>query len=59
MECGQCFPSQPFVVLTGARLNDRNRIATLSKNWHISSNFSEKSESPLHKRRSLIKVWNS
>ena len=37
MECVQCFPSQPFVVLTVdqfelgtvvVRLNDRNRIAT-------------------------------
>ena len=36
MECGQCFPCQPFVVLTVdqflgtvvARLNDRNGIAT-------------------------------
>ena len=36
MECGQCFPSQPFVVLTvdqfvghgGGPLNDGNRMAT-------------------------------
>ena len=37
MECGQCFPSQLFLVLLSinllgtvvARLNDRNRVATL------------------------------
>ena len=34
-------------------MNDRNRIATFIKNWHIATDFSEKSESSLHRRRSL------
>ena len=57
MECNQCFPSQPFVVLTvnqfvghgGGPLDRPSEWPLLSNNWHIASDFSEKSESSLHK----------
>ena len=39
MECGQCFPSQPFVVLTVDRFFGHGGGP---KNWHIASDFSEK-----------------
>ena len=39
-----------FVGHGGGPLELKKR---LSKNWHIASNFSEKTESSLHKRRSL------
>ena len=38
MKGNKCFPSQPIVVPSV---------------WHITSDFSEKSESSLHKRRGL------
>ena len=61
MECRQCFPSQSFVVLTvdqfvgraDGPLERQTGEPRLSKNWHIASEFSEKSESSLRKRRSL------
>ena len=47
VECDNCFPSQPLVVLTidqfvghdGGLLNNRSRIATFIKNWHFASDF--------------------
>ena len=63
MECGQCFPSQPFVtVLTfdqfvghggGPLERQKQNSYVYQKNWQVASDFSEKSESSLHKRRSL------
>ena len=70
MGCDQYFPSQPFVVLTVDQFVRRsgglfewqkqNNHVYRSKNWHITSDYSEKSESSLHKRQSLRtvkKVW--
>ena len=62
MECDRIFPSQLFVVLTvdqfvghgGSPLEQQKQDSYVyRKNWHIASDFSEKSESSLHKRQSL------
>ena len=62
MECGQCFPSQPFVVLTvdqfvghggGPLERQKQDSHVYRKSGTLPLIFSEKSESSLHKRRSL------
>ena len=61
MECGQCFPSQPFVVLTvnpfvgyggGPLERQKQDSHVYRKTSTLPLIFSEKSESS-HKRRSL------
>ena len=42
-----------FVGHSGGAVNNGNRIAKFVEKRHIASDFSEKSESSLHKRRSL------
>ena len=61
VKCDQNFPSQLFVLLTvdefvgrgGGPLARQKQDATFMVNWQITSDFSEKSESSLHKRRIL------
>ena len=58
MECDQCFSSQPFIALTvvgrsGGPLERQKQDSHVYQNWHIATDFSEKSESSLHRRRSL------
>ena len=62
MECGQSFPSQPFVMLTvdqfvgrDGRPPERQKQDShvYRKTSTFASDFSEKSDSSLNKRRSL------
>ena len=62
MECGQSFPSQPFVMLTvdqfvgcDGRPPERQKQDShvYRKTGTFASDFSEKSDSSLNKRRSL------
>ena len=65
MKCSQCFPSQPFVVLTfdqfvghgGGPLERKRQDSHVHrKTGTLPLIFPEKSESSLHKRRSLETV---
>ena len=57
MECGHCFPPQPFVVLTVDQFVGHADGPLKRQKWdsHVyrCSSVSKKSESSLHKRRSL------